>query len=258
MLFNIIFLIFSVQAEPVFTDKQVDQFVKDVKAHGKIPEKAVEMVFDFYRKNRKAVGGLKDTSCVDKKDYKVRSKDISFKKSDLKTGIENEKCLCVIDYTSTKTKERGHCIFLSKDKPPMIEDFLVAHGSGSEEKDGIPTKFTNHTSSTGTTLSGFHITSNDTYGFNGSAVGVGKYSSPGLTLYGVEEHNWTAAQVGKVTHGAPYVSASPIHVGRSHGCPAMTIQQAKKILPLCKGKAAWLNYTTVTAEQQNTAPRSCP
>jgi hypothetical protein len=258
MVFISLFYIFIAHgANPTFTEAEINKFSQEVKTQKKMPDKAVDIIFDFYKKNRKSVGGLKDSSCVDKKEYKVRTKDIHFKKSYLKTGIENENCLCVIDYTASKIKKRGHCIFLEPGKAPLIENFLVAHGSGSGEKDGVPLKFTNRTSSTGTTLSGLHITSTDLYGFNGSAKGSGKYTSPGLTLYGVEESNWTAAEVGKVTHGAPYVSDSPVHVGRSHGCPAMTLANAKKFLPMCKGKAAWLHYTVETANKVGISPRSC-
>lgn len=243
---------------PKFSDSEIQQFIVDIKKQKKIPEKAVDMAFDFYLKNRMTVGGLKDRSCIDKKEYQIRvAKDPKLKKSDLHQGIKNEDCVCIVDYTMTKEKQRGHCIFLNKTQSPKIESFLTAHGSGSQEKNGIPVTFTNKTTSTGTTLSGFHITAPETYGFSGSAVAFGKYSSTGLGLYGVEESNWTAAQVGKVTHGAPYVTDNPVHTGRSHGCPAMTVENAKRILPLCKGGAVWLNYTTATAGKLSKEPEPC-
>jgi len=243
---------------PLFTDVQIDGFEQKVKASGKLPEHAVDILFDFYKKNRASSGGLKDVSCIDKKDYRIRDKDPRMTKAYLKNGIENENCLCLIDYTASKETERGHCIFLSNDGDPKIENFLTAHGRGSDEKNGRPTKFTNSLTSTGTTLSGLFLTAQDTYGFGGHMVGVGKYSSMGLTLYGVEDSNWTAARVGKATHGAPYVHGGPKkNVGRSLGCPAMPIEQAKAMLPRCTGKAAWLNYTYEVQKRTVLSPQTC-
>jgi hypothetical protein len=246
----------------LFSDTQIDSFAQKVKSSQKIPGRAVDILFDFYKHNRAATGGLKDTSCVDQKEFKIRNKDPKMTKDYLRSGIENETCLCVIDYTSAKTNERGHCIFLAPNRDPQIENFLVAHGRGSDEKDGVPTKFTNALTSTGTTLSGLFLTARDTYVFGGHAAGVGAYNSTGLSLYGVEKSNWTAANVGKATHGAPYVcdgkeKGHPKNVGRSLGCPAMTIEQSKKMIPRCTGKAAWLHYTTEIANKTDLAPQSC-
>jgi hypothetical protein len=246
------------QAQPLFTNEQIDVFADKIKKESKIPERAVDIIFDFYKNNRASAGGLRDTTCIDKKEYKIRNKDPKVTKKYLKEGIENENCLCIIDYTSSKVNERGHCIFLEPGKEPVVENFLVAHGSGSAEKNGCPTKFTNALTSTGTTLTGLFLTSKDTYGFNGHAAGVGAYSSTGLTLYGVEATNWTAANVGKATHGAPYVRGGKNkNVGRSLGCPAMTMEQSKKMIPRCTGKAAWLHYTFELQSGRDLAPKSC-
>lgn len=243
---------------PLFDEPTLNRIVEKVKKNQQLPLQAVDMLFDFYRKNRASSGGLQDTSCIDKKEYKTRYQDGDFKKNALKSGIQNETCLCLMDYTRPKTEKRGHCIFLSATSDPVIDSFVVAHGSGSAESKGCPTTFTNALTSTGTTLSGLFLTSQDTYTFRGKAKGVGAYSSTGLTLYGVENSNWTAANVGKATHGAPYVTDGPQkRVGRSLGCPAMTVEQAKKTLPLCKGQAAWLNYTFATQAKTDFTPESC-
>lgn len=244
-------------AAPLFTDSQINQFVLDVKKQKKIPDLAVDKIFDFYKNNRATTGGLKDTSCFAEKGYKIRWQDGKMTKDYLKTGIENESCLCVMDFTKTKNEERGHCIFLEAGKSPVIESFLVAHGRGSVEVDGKPTTYTNSLKSTGTTLSGFFITAKDTYKFQGEAIQ--KYTSMGLGLYGVEKWNWTAAPVGKVTHGAPYVVDDPAkkNVGNSLGCPAMPMETAKKILPRCRGKAAWLNFTEEVKSTPDLKLQSC-
>lgn len=247
-------------AAPIFSTEEIDIYLLQLKKKEVVPDHALDIIFDFYKKNRQSQSGLKDQTCLDKKEYRIRAQDGKFKISDLKKGIENENCLCVMDYTQAKTKKRGHCIFLQKGKPAEIKSFHVAHGSGSQEKDGRPTTFTNKLTSTGTTLSGLHLTAATLYTFRGKAKAYGAYSSTGLGLYGVESVNWTAAAVGKVSHGAPYVNDSAKHffVGRSHGCPAMTPEKAKEILPLCRGRAAWLNYTTEVAERKSVEPLSCP
>lgn len=243
MIFFIVFILSIVSAEPLFTDHQINQFVEEIKKQKKMPEPAVDHLFSFYKKNRAAAGGLKDTSCFSQKGYKIRWQDPKMDMGYLKRGIENESCLCLVDFTKDKNEERGHCIFLETNKSPVIESFLVAHGRGSKEIGGKPTLFTNSLKSTGTTLSGLFLTAKDTYRFQGEALG--KYTSMGLGLYGLESSNWTAAPVGKVTHGAPYVVDDPQkkNVGNSLGCPAMPMETAKRILPRCRGKALWLNYT---------------
>lgn len=255
----VIFIFLSLSwGGPLFTDSQIEQFISDIKKQKKIPDLAVDKVFDFYKNNRAVTGGLKDTSCFEEKGYKIRWQDPKMNKAYLKTGIENESCLCVMDYTKPKSEERGHCIFLEANKTPVIESFLVAHGKGSKEVDGKPMTHTNSLKSTGTTLTGLFLTARDTYKFQGEALGV--YTSTGLGLYGVEKSNWTAAPVGKVTHGAPYVVDDPKkkNTGNSLGCPAMPMDTAKRILPRCRGKAAWLNFTEEIKNSTDLKPQSCP
>lgn len=252
ILFLWIFILVAAEEPLHLTNKEIDSSFEKIQKTKKIPEKALQMAFEFYKKNR---SGIVNSSCIDQKGYVIRKQDPTLNRVHLKKGILNDHCLCIIDYTKSKELERGHCIFLEKQKDPIIESFLVAHGSGSAEKNGRPTVFTNRLSSTGTTLSGFHLTAPKTYGFSGKSVKHGAYSSMGLGLYGVEDYNWTASAVGKVTHGAPYVSKN--FVGRSHGCPAMTVEKAQKILPRCAGQALWLNYTSDMAAQSSVEPHFC-
>jgi hypothetical protein len=258
-MFTLILFFFSflILAEPQFSNQQIDQFVTDIKKQKKIPDLAIDHLFEFYKKNRASTGGLKDVSCIEQKSYTIRWQDGKMTKPYLKSGIENESCLCVMDYTKPKDQERGHCIFLEANKPPTIESFLVAHGKGSKEVEGKPMTHTNSLRPTGTTLTGLFITAKETYRFQGEALG--QYTSTGLGLYGVEKRNWTAAPVGKVTHGAPYVVDDPKkkNVGNSLGCPAMPMEVAKKILPRCKGKAAWLNFTEEIKNNLELKPQSC-
>ena len=256
MIYLLLFVNF-VWSAALFSETQIDQFALDVKKQKKIPDLAVDKIFDFYKNNRASTGGLKDKSCVQQKNYKIRWQDGKLNKEQLNSGIVNETCLCVIDYTKSKNDERGHCIFLQKEAPPVVESFLVAHGRGSVELDGRPTTFTNSLKPTGTTLTGLFLTANETYKFQGEALM--KYTSMGLGLYGVEKVNWTAASVGKVTHGAPYVvdDIEKKSVGNSLGCPAMPVKTAERILPRCKGRAAWLNFTDEIKNSTQLKPTGC-
>jgi len=237
------FLFAEAEVQPLLSAEGIEKVKVQLKEKKILPAKAVDFVFDFYAQNRFSVGGLKETSCLYQKGYKIRAQDPKQKKEDLHKGILNESCVCVVDYTQGKTERRGVCIFLKNSGVDSIETFPVAHGSGSEEKEGRPVSFTNKLTPTGTTLSGLHLTGVKTTVFGGKEKTVGPYTSTGLSLYGLESSNWTASAVGKVTHGAPYVVDQPLSVGHSLGCPAMPMATAKKLLPLCQGQALWYNYT---------------
>jgi hypothetical protein len=243
--------------KPLLSDEKIKSVVAELKKQKQIPEIAIDKVFDFYKNNRKSVGGLKDRACIDKKEYKIRAQDGKQSKKDLHEGILNETCVCVADFTRAKTEKRGFCVLLNKDGIEKVENFPLAHGSGSIEKAGRPTTFTNKLTKTGTTLSGMHITAKSTSVFGGKDQSK-PYTSMGLSLYGLEASNWTATAVGKVTHGAPYVKDLPVvSAGHSLGCPAMPMETARRVLPLCKGQAAWYNYTLDDELEKITEMRSC-
>lgn len=248
---------FPSDAKPLLSNETIEAVKAELKKQKNIPDDAIDKTFDFYINNRRAMGGLKDAACIDKKGYKIRGQDPKQKKDDLRLGVLNESCVCIADFTKPKTDKRGSCIFLNEKGIEKIETFPLAHGSGSVEKNGMPTTFTNKLTPTGTTLSGLHLTGVSTMKFGGKEKSVGPYTSTGLSLYGVEESNWTASAVGKVTHGAPYVTDNPITCGESLGCPAMPMEVAKKVLPKCQGQAAWYNYTLEDKEKKITAFRSC-
>lgn len=243
--------------KPLLSNDTIEQVKAELKKQNTMPSEAIDKVFQFYSLNRKSVGGLQDDACLSQKGYKIRVQDPKQKKDDLKKGILNESCVCIADFTKAKTEKRGSCILLNEKGIDRIETFPVAHGSGSVEKDGMPVTFTNKLTPTGTTLSGLHLTGVSTMVFGGKEKSVGPYKSTGLSLYGVEASNWTASAVGKVTHGAPYVTENLNSIGHSLGCPAMPMEMAKKILPLCQGQAAWYNYTLEDKEKKISQFRSC-
>lgn len=254
------------QGAPMFNVDEVNGFEKQLKQLKFVDDQALTVLFDFYRGNRKTTGALQDRSCVEKPEYRLRFHDKGLKIKDLSQGIQNESCLCVMDYTKSKFEPRGHCIFLEKNKKPQVEHFLVSHGKGSKEVSGVPQLFTNKVTPTGTTLSGLFLTGPKMFRFHSlGGTAYGKYSSDGLALYGVEATNWTASRVGKVTHGAPYVKPAQIkegkpikaEVGASKGCPAMEMDRAKNMLPRCAGHALWLNYTEAIKSRASTSALTC-
>ncbi|MCB0378508.1 MAG: hypothetical protein KDD33_08455 [Bdellovibrionales bacterium] len=70
----------------------------------------------------------------------------------------------------------------------------------------------------------------------------------------MESTNNTAEKTSKVGHGAPYNSDT--RAGTSAGCPAMTKDNADRLLPNLVGGALWYHYTKVNKEAQFKTP-SC-
>ena len=136
-------------------------------------------------------------------------------KKDILTLIDfskssNEKRLWIIDLTSKNILFRGY----------------VAHGKNSGEE--YPIKFSNKPQSYKSSL-GFYKTA-ETY------IGKHGYS---LRLDGLENGiNNNARERAIVLHGADYVSKTFIsknkRLGRSHGCPAVSMKDHKKVINLIK------------------------
>ena len=91
----------------------------------------------------------------------------------------------------------------------------------------MPTRFSNAHGSNATSL-GLYL-AQETYNFNGKSGGR-RYTSVGLRLKGLSKgFNDNARTRGVVAHGAPYVSSN--RAGRSEGCPAVTQERARTLLP---------------------------
>jgi hypothetical protein len=135
--------------------------------------------------------------------------------------------LYFVDYGLPSTTPRGYVLDMKRLKR-LDGPFTVAHGRGSaEERDGVPTRFSNAIGSAATSL-GLYLTE-ATYRFRGNSGGQ-RYSSIGLRLVGVSDgFNDNAFARRVVAHGAPYVT--PAKAGRSEGCPAMEQARARKLLP---------------------------
>lgn len=135
--------------------------------------------------------------------------------------------LYFVDYGLSNSTPRGWVIDM--ERLEVVEGpFTVAHGRGSSRgRNGVPTRFSNRPGSNASSL-GVYV-AEGTYGFHGRSGGRG-YSSIGLRLRGVSgSFNDAALRRGVVAHGAPYVTARD--AGRSEGCPAMSMDRARRLLP---------------------------
>lgn len=144
--------------------------------------------------------------------------------------------LYFVDYGLPSNTPRGY-VFDMESLKIVDGPFMVAHGRGSADRNGIPTRFSNRPNSYATSL-GLYL-AQETYGFSGKAGGR-RYGSVGLRLEGVSEgYNDNARARKVVAHGAPYVT--PTRAGRSEGCPAIEQSRAKKLLPaLANGAMVFL------------------
>lgn len=144
--------------------------------------------------------------------------------------------LYFVDYGQPATAKRGYVFDM--DKLSIVDGpFTVAAGRGSAPDGGTPTRFSNSSGSSQTSL-GLYVTK-ALYAFTGHASGR-RYSSVGLRLDGVSKgFNDKALARGVVAHGAPYVT--PNKAGRSQGCPAMEPSRAQRLLPkLAEGAMVFL------------------
>lgn len=135
--------------------------------------------------------------------------------------------LYFVDYGLPSTKPRGYVFDMEK---LVIVDgpFTVAHGRGSAKpSEAVPTRFSNAHGSNATSL-GLYL-AQETYNFSGKSGGR-RYTSVGLRLKGLSKgFNDNARTRGVVAHGAPYVSST--RAGRSEGCPAVTQERARTLMP---------------------------
>ena len=133
--------------------------------------------------------------------------------------------LTVIDYSLPSVEPRLWVV--DRESHEVLFEELVAHGKNSG--DNLTTAFSNTPDSLQTSL-GLFVTG-DTY------VGTNGYS---LRLDGLEpDFNDQARERAIVMHGAPYVSARTARalgrLGRSWGCPAVSVASARTIIDTVRG-----------------------
>ncbi|HEX4959273.1 MAG TPA: murein L,D-transpeptidase catalytic domain family protein [Thermoanaerobaculia bacterium] len=145
--------------------------------------------------------------------------------------------LTIIDYSLPSTQPRLWVLDLARGKVLFHE--LVAHGAGSGDK--VATRFSNVVESRATSL-GLYLTGDTYEGGNG-------YS---LKLKGLDEGvNDRAEERHIVMHGAWYVSADHVQqfgmLGRSWGCPALPLEDAKPVIDTIKNGSFVFSYAAQTA-----------
>jgi N-acetyl-anhydromuramyl-L-alanine amidase AmpD len=126
------------------------------------------------------------------------------------------------------SKKRG---FLFDGATGAVEEFHVAHGSGSEgdKNDGWATQFSNIEGSRQTSL-GIYVC--------GIPVGSGTYNGKhGRSMYldGIDSTNSNARSRAVVMHGADYVKETGAEAGDSWGCPALANDVVQKVIDCLQG-----------------------
>lgn len=145
----------------------------------------------------------------------------------------NDSVIAIADFSQPSSQKRLYVLDIKNFK--LLFHTLVAHGrnSGREWATYFSNKPASHKSSPG-----FYITKQTYHGSNG-------YS---LKLDGIENGiNDKASRRAIVIHGADYVDESYIesqgYIGRSQGCPAIPLHQAKEIINTIKEGTCFYIYT---------------
>jgi hypothetical protein len=144
--------------------------------------------------------------------------------------------LTVIDYTRPSTEPRLWVLDVPQRR--LLHRELVAHGRGSGEL--YATRFSNEPGSKASSL-GLFVTADAYEGVHGRS----------LRLHGVEPGiNDQAYDRAVVVHGADYVSldfaaeAGQGRIGRSHGCPALPVACAARVIDTIQGGTPLFAYSS--------------
>lgn len=146
--------------------------------------------------------------------------------------LTNDSILTIIDFSSPSTEHRFFVLDLKNCK--VIKNSLVAHGMNSGVN--VAESFSNNRHSNKSSL-GLFLTAETYEGKHG-------YS---LRLDGMNEGiNDNARKRAIVIHGADYVSESFIEkngrIGRSFGCPALSLDEVTEIIDLIKNGSCLFIY----------------
>jgi hypothetical protein len=138
--------------------------------------------------------------------------------------LVNDKYLTIVDFTQHSSNKRLYVIDV--ESMTVVHKTYCAHGknTGGSTAEYFSNKSGSHQSSLG-----FFLTS-ETYS--------GKFDYA-LRLDGLESTNYNARDRGIVLHGAEYATESFLSrndnvLGRSYGCPAVPIYEARKVINLIK------------------------
>ena len=138
-------------------------------------------------------------------------------------GAVRNHTLTVVDFSQSSRRKRLYIIDMEREK--VLLHTYVAHGKNSGLE--YATRFSNRLSSLQSSL-GFYITTNTYVGEHGLS----------LRLDGQERgYNDRAMDRAVVVHGANYIGdhrRRSAYMGRSFGCPAVPLPQARRVIGLIK------------------------
>ncbi|MGZ3768894.1 MAG: murein L,D-transpeptidase catalytic domain family protein [Bdellovibrio sp.] len=219
-------LLFAVQAhaESWFEKKVNGKLLYDLFRQAEVPTPALERTLEFLDLNENS-------------EFKIKLSD------DLKTvRLTNKKFAVIIDYSKPSSTRRLYFMNL---ETGTVEKYFVAHGVNTGND--VASKFSNKMDSKQTSL-GFFLTGSTYVGSNGES----------LHLYGLEKSNDKAFERDIVMHGAEYVSMDFLNkygrMGRSWGCPAVSKEINKKLLPAIKDGAILYAYHKDLMPMTQTSP----
>ncbi len=156
-------------------------------------------------------------------DFDVFLRALNGYKKLLASGELKKSILAIADLSQPSGNKRLYIIDMENGL--LLRHTLVAHGQGSGNI--LATNFSNTAQSHQSSL-GFYVTDATYFGGNGLS----------LRLRGMEKgFNDNAMSRAIVMHGASYVNkaaASSGRIGRSWGCPAVSIEEHKDIISLLK------------------------
>jgi len=149
-----------------------------------------------------------------------------------KRMLNNDRLLTIIDYSKPSSQKRLYVLDMTSGE--IVFNTLVAHGRNS----GLDyaSDFSNVNSSLKTSL-GFYITMGTYMGGNGYSMKLMGCEK------GINDNAYTRAIV---FHGADYVSNDFLrnngYLGRSYGCPAVSIADNRKIIEKIKNGSCMFLY----------------
>jgi hypothetical protein len=149
----------------------------------------------------------------------------------------NSNIVTIADFSQPSYNKRLYIVDL--DNYEVLFNTYVSHGRNSGKD--IPKKFSNKMSSFQSSL-GFYLTKDTYFGKHGFS----------LQLEGIEKGiNDNASRRAIVLHGADYVNERMIsslgYIGRSQGCPAVSIKESKEIISTIKDGTCLFIYSPLSS-----------
>jgi hypothetical protein len=212
---------------------------KSIVAAG-VPVDAARRLFDYLRKNAGAEFVRDIYTCAGKDPVSVKPCEEGKRvKATRKITVRLHPYAAIMDFTMPSSEAR---LFFINLKTGSVERYLTTHGKGSGNSN-YAYKFSNIKDSLQTSL-GIFVAGGTYYGSYGHT----------LRMYGMETSNDQAYNRDIVLHPAWYVSRDFMkdinprtkkpygRIGVSWGCPAVSKDIAKKIIPLLKNGGVILHY----------------